>query len=501
MPSFDQISRNRGTQWVLLGALTVCAVGSLWAARLFFQDDAFIHLRIARSLVDLGFYSFNGDRPAYCTSSVLYTTLLAIASRLSSSPLLPKVIGIVIYAGLFIALAMRFFAARNVRTRALFLLFLAGVASPLGVRWLTDGMETGLAGLLALGLAAAAVDICSSAARQGDPPRYKAFLYLILGVAATTLRIEFGFIIALIAAGSLLQFGRAGVNRLPVSLALGGLLGLVVIYMVFGTLLPDTAIAKSRPAAGLPGVADFVATLSDAAKAHIAASSFGVLILGSWLYSTVWAVRHSACRRFAWVVNAGLPVLLVLIAWRQQAIQGYRYFVFIEFFLLYTNIRLLDLAPARPAPEQRHPPWARWTAAAIILLVLGAWQIFDLQRLQIMSNGRGASFERFERANLADLKGTYGIAWDVGLIGYFTQAKILDVGGLVDGHEIARMSRDERLRLFASSRPVRFVFGNAAQLDQLHGIVDLRNWVNRGTFDFPNFGGNLDRHFLLVRPN
>jgi hypothetical protein len=501
MQSFDRISRNRGAQWALLGAVSVCAVSSLWAARMFFQDDAFIHLRIARSLVDLGFYSFNGDRPAYCTSSLLYTTILAVASRFSSSPLLPKIIGIMTYAGLFSAIAMRFIAAPNARARALYLVFLAAVASPLGVRWLADGMETGLAGLLALGLAAAAVEICSSAAREGSPVRYGAPLYLVLGMAATTLRIEFGFIISLIVAGSLLQFGRIAVNRLSVSLALGGLLGLAAIYEIFGTLLPDTAIAKSQPAAGLPAMADLVASLSDAAKAHVAASSFGVLILGSWLLSAAWAIRHSSWRRFAWVVNAGLPVLIVLIAWHQQAIQGYRYFVFIEFFLLYTNIRLLDSVPASPVVERGRSPSARWIAAAIIFAAGGVWQAFDLYRLDMMSKGRGASFERFEKADFADLKDTYGVAWDVGLIGYFSQAKILDVCGLVDGRDVARMSRSERLRLFASSRPIRFVFANAAQLEEIRGIVDLRDWVNRGSFDFPNFGGNLDRHFLLVRPN
>jgi hypothetical protein len=119
-------------------------------------------------------------------------------------------------------------------------------------------------------------------------------------------------------------------------------------------------------------------------------------------------------------------------------------------------------------------------------VALAAWQVFDFTRLQ-------------RSAPLKDLAGTFGIARDVGLIGFFSESTILDANGLVNGREIARMPMQDRLRTFVSAHPVEFVFANTGQLRQLEGILDVHHWTSRGSFDFPNFGGDIDRHYLLVR--
>ena len=100
-------------QWFAVLAFAISATIYLWLSRYLFRDDAFIHLRIARNLRYLGFFSFNGDRQSFCTSSPLFTTLLAIGARVSSSALLPKYIDLLIYGVLFLMLARRLFAARN----------------------------------------------------------------------------------------------------------------------------------------------------------------------------------------------------------------------------------------------------------------------------------------------------------------------------------------------------------------------------------------------------
>ena len=87
------------------------------------------------------------------------------------------------------------------------------------------------------------------------------------------------------------------------------------------------------------------------------------------------------------------------------------------------------------------------------------------------------------------------------MIGYFSQARILDGNGLINGLDVARMTRTDRLHLFVTSRPVRFIYANAGQLAALNGVLDVSHWAVRETFDFPNFSGDPDRHFLIIRPD
>jgi hypothetical protein len=118
---------------------------------------------------------------------------------------------------------------------------------------------------------------------------------------------------------------------------------------------------------------------------------------------------------------------------------------------------------------------------------------------RITSGGRlirSATFLAMKGAPMADLEGTFGIAWDVGFVGYFSNGVILDGDGLINGREIARMQKRDRLQNFVSSHSIKFVFANDGQLG---GFLNLSNWTKRGSVDLPNFGGAVDRHYLLVR--
>jgi hypothetical protein len=497
-------SRRVPLTWIAVLVFGFTATIYLWVSRYLFLDDAFIHLRIARSLAAFGFYSFNGDKPAYCTSSPLFTALLALGSRVYAGDFLPKIVDLLTYIALFALAARRVFAARTGSAAALAVVFLAAIASPLAMRWLTDGMETGLAGVFALLLAAAAFDVYQDLRPVSFVEQVG---YAIFAAFAATLRVEFCFLIAAIGVASLKRSDPAGLNPRAIGLAVGAAAGLAVVYGVFGALLPDTAVAKSHLMADMPRLQGNVATLLDIAKAHAAASSLGLLVLGAGVLSCAAALHRAQDRRFVMILNASFPLLLLLVVWRQQAVQGYRYFVFIEFFLLAFNIAVLDAAPG-PAVLTAHQPNAAmpgrgsWSIPVVALLGLAfvGWQAFDLHKLEIIAEGRSASFEKFESLNLEDLRGSYGIAWDVGMIGYFSHANILDANGLVDGRDVARLSKAARLHSFVDSHPIRFVFADADQLDELKQYLDVGGWSVREAFDFPNFSGAADRHFLLVRP-
>lgn len=482
-----RLAARPAARLVFVAACAAAALLYAWQARFLFLDDAFIHLRIARMLMAHGYFSFNGDFAAYCTSSPLYTTLLALADAWAGSPFVPKVLGLCAYTALFAVLARRVLAANRADSLYLHAWFLAAVASPLGIRWFTDGMETVLVALMALALARLAESV-------HDGGKYRPVTLLTAmaaGACATLLRIEFCFLIAMIGLASLSGFRRGGVDRLALCLGAGAAAGLFAVWMIFGGILPDTAVAKAHAARDLPMARAAADTLVVLAKTHAAASFLGASMLLLWAVSLWRAQTRDPRRGFVLTLNLALPLFVALVMWRQQAIQGIRYLVFIEFFLVVFNLAMLRQAQVR-APVHRG-----WLASALALVL--AWQAFDFHLLRVMTDGRGASFEKFRDTDLRDLAGTPGIAWDVGFIGFFSGAIILDGHGLVNGPDVARLGEPERLRQFVQRYPVRFVFANASQLQALEGLLDLRDWETRATFDFPNVSGHADRHFLLVR--
>lgn len=458
-----------------------------------FLDDTFIHLRIAGNLAAHGIYSFNGDAPAYSTSSPLYTALLAVLWKLVDTIWLPKQVGIATFASLLILIGRPLIRSQGSGASGIYLAWLIAVTSPMAIRWLTDGMETGLVAVTAITLGHLIVALRLEA---NDARTSLRWALGIVAALATLLRVEFAYLVALcvgaFVADALWQ--RTRLSR-PVSFGLlwlivGAVLSLTAVYGYFGAILPDTAIAKADAGGSA------VATILNTVRAHLAASLFGVGTFATWLIclSRAWRVRHQ--RVFITTINAGLPVLLVLIAARHQAVQGYRYFVFIEFFLLAVNAAVVARSQ-EPELDRASPRW-RPVALLGLIAILAAWETFDWRHLEVLSVGRSATFEKFRQGDLSDLRGRRGLAWDVGMIGEFSQSTILDPNGLVNGREMARLHKSERLQRLTAT-PVDFVFANDEQLGELDGLLDTKSWHLRGQYQFPNFSGNPDTHHLLVR--
>jgi hypothetical protein len=489
--------RFRPSSWII-ATLLAGAATAIWISRRMCLDDALIHLRIAHQLLAHGYYSFNGDGPTYSTSSPGYTALLAALSLFFAGPMLPKILGELIYAGLIMALALRALHQRNAAARWLTVAFLAAVASPIGVRWLADGMETGLIAAVALLYSRIAYDI----GRAETPGSWAgALLTAALAMLATLLRVEFCFLAAIILAADWAQRRSVVPHGRAIALCAGAALGLGLIYIIFGSVLPDTAIAKAALAPNTSPASQALATLFNVMKTQAAASLFGALLLLCLLLSFLGAVRRRAATPFIGVLNASFLVFVALVVVRHQAVQGIRYFVFLEFFLISFNLHALDGAsPAALRPVSLSPtlkPWAIGCAAVVAI----TWYALDFSRLRAISAGRTATFARFRELDLADLRGRTGIAWDVGMIGYFSDGLILDGNGLVNGRRIARTLVRDRLEEFVRDHRVDFVFANEEQAQELAGLLSTKGWIARGSFDFPNFDGAPDRHVLLVRPS
>jgi len=499
--SEQAISRQR----MFASVLPVAAFGCFAAALLVFTrhlflDDAFIHLRIAQNLAAHGFFSFNGDISSYSSSSPLYTSLLAFFWKLAPTIYLPKAIGIVVYVALFYFVANLVIRSREGAARICALSFLAVVSSPMAVRWLSDGMETGLVGLFALWLGRMTA---YSYSRSFHFRPIVGCVMFALGLFTTLLRVEFAFLFACVGFAWFVSCISVRKDMTwerqsfwPSLYGAGGaVVGLWLIFLVFGNILPDTAVAKQ---VSLEGKSFFSSALQegvDVAKAHASASFFGVAALIVWSISSILVCRSARARVFPLSLNFGLGFLVALIILRHQAVQGYRYFVFIEFFLIAFNIESLIRITTPRKSVSKHQ--VAFVTAAVFACV--AWQWFDFTRLNIINAGRSSSFESFATGNLHDLAGKTGIAWDVGMIGFFSQGHILDPNGLVDGRRFAAMSKHNRLREISSNGSIDFVFANDDQLGELSPYVNTSGWVEIGRFEFPNFGGNRDTHHLLVR--
>src|SRR3984885_6663193 len=177
----------------LLALWLVVWIALSWAG---VQDDGFIHLRYADNLFRTHLISYDGVHPNYGASSLLYVYLLAFLRAFTSSPTLPRVVSSFAHFLLFSGLVLLFLRAiprESHLARLLGLITLILFAAPSGVRWLHDGMETGLA-LCFVSL------ICWVTFRQSVGTTVTGVQYLALvalGFLAVLLRIELILLCAL----------------------------------------------------------------------------------------------------------------------------------------------------------------------------------------------------------------------------------------------------------------------------------------------------------------
>ena len=134
-------------------------------------------------------------------------------------------------------------------------------------------------------------------------------------------------------------------------------------------------------------------------------------------------------------------------------------------------------------------------------MLISPWFWHDFYTLDKISEGRSQTFFNLRNQDLSCLKNKNLIAWDVGMIGYFSKSFILDPNGLVNGRELAKLNEDDRLNLFINKSKIDYVFLNDNQMREVGKYLELTNWINLGAYAFPNFKKNSqDIHYLLKSP-
>lgn len=469
----------------------------LLATRHAMLDDCLIHLRYAVNLHRLHMITYDGAHASYGTSSLMYLAILSVLSGLFSSPLLPKIVSDTFYV-LLIFLMVR--TTLRLRVSPVGLGISAGLLccmlAPMGVRWLSDGMETGLVVLLMVLMAS----ITEDSMYEQRMPGWHYLLLALFGAFVVLTRIELASEIALasiVILVSQIELRRGLLKSVMIAspMVFGAVCAVCWIYLHFHTLLPDTALAKR----GMRSVEVIFSV------AHVLASSvlLGVGPLVLWITSAMLLLRRIVLNETArqkmvpWIAgNAGFPVLLLLSYLRGQAIQGVRYVLWALVFSILWNVSELErserVGSSRLLLSRRGRQWMAAAGVVLLLVMLPVDWRFAWRSMA----GRSVTFEAMRSAHLASFEGQTVIAGDVGFIGYFSRGDVCDIDGLVNGREAAKAAPEARLQRCAARGP-EMLFLTSSQTAVFGGILDLQQWTVCRHFDFVNVFSE-DRHYLMV---
>lgn len=452
-------------------------------------DDAYITFRYARNLAEGSGFAYNPGEPVLGTTTPLWALLLAGLHRATGLelPSLAWVLNTAFdaaTAGLLVVLVRRLGGGRGASLAA-GLLF---AAAPMSVAYAAAGMEASLLGLLLClaGLAASGGRMLVAAALVG---------------LATLTRPE-GALAALLVLGE--QAWRA--RRLPVAPALVylGVLApwLVCATLIFGGPLPQTMVAKAAaylvdPLAnalalalqpGLPGLSLLVLAGLPAISGPLAVAALAISAAVG-LFSARLAWRLVRERQGA--ALALFPIGYVL-AYALAGLRGVRMFHWYLVPLVPFYCAALGLAVERLAASRllRGRAWLAYGGLAL-------WWLPGFALLSTQpSLPLGFTLER-ERV-YREIAAEYREAWtertlvaapEIGTLGYYSRARILDSVGLVSPQSVSLAPLPPAM--LASDNAISPALVQAARPDY---VVSLDQFVSHSLLPDPWFA----RHYELV---
>ncbi len=477
--------------WARVGILLCLVWVAAWivVTRFAMLDDSLIHLRYAANFDQLHFVTYDKIHHTFGTSSPLYLFLLAAVYAVIPGVFVPKAVSVVIYVTLLFVTVWLILRSRNTDfSRGLAFLLLLAFISPMGVRWLADGMESGLVCLAALVLAEVSI-------RALDSQNITTALVLLaLGLLITLLRIELLALCGICAVAIL--FGR--LHRQPARplrallfaapVVLGGIAAMLIVHLIFGNFLPDTALAKAYNKPSVMGAVVFV-------KLMAGSFALGVGTFLLWIVSAVVALRSNnpLGKLTLLAANSMFPILVLLACARGQAVQGVRYFIWAMLFSIAWN--LYAIANATEAPRLPQPRLVLVAIAALIALLFVPDTYFGAHTML----GRSKTFQQMRGAGFDRLSGHLMLADDIGFIGYFTQSNICDLNGLVNGRSFAALTQPQRIRACVNQHPDA-LFLTTLRIGMMRSYIPNldQEWIACKQINFPNVHSD-DTHYLIVR--
>jgi 4-amino-4-deoxy-L-arabinose transferase-like glycosyltransferase len=407
-----------------------------------FVDDTFIHLQYARNLAATGELSFNRGEPTYGATSPLWVAILALFAKAGADLTVWCRVLSWLFAAASIALVYRIAAASGGRPWTPVAAALMLAAEAWFVRWSAVGMETSFAVFTTL----VVMDAARSAARSAGR---SALLGVALFLAAIT-RPEALLLVPLAAAA--LLFAKGTARRFSFLLVFAPLFAawLFVIHRHTGSYFPLTAGAKQ-------GAID-LSPLVLLRRAAVPARIMGATVLFPWI-ALLAGLAAGAFRRRApgWYLSESgslreEPGVLLMLLWLFALPLAY---VALDFQVL--SRYLVPVVPAAivlgatawrklvadvvAGARKRRAVFSVFVALSILqsvvfyeLVVVPPTRAFS-EALETMVGGMGRWLDRNAPAD------ALVAAPDIGVIGYYSHRRILDLGGLVTP-EINRMRRE-----------------------------------------------------------
>jgi hypothetical protein len=280
------------------------------------------------------------------------------------------------------------------------------------------------------------------------------------------------------------------------ALLVGGLVAATLIVGRMHYFLPDAAIAKSG------GMKNWNSSALMLTSAFESSLTFGLGMLAFWALTlgTLLVVYGKSWVKIG-LMNSPFPAMVALAVMRGQAVQGIRYLVWPLFFSCLWNLVELSSESAETTHElggRKYMELPVVITATLVGAVMLAVLPFESRLFYRLFVVRSATLKMMEKQPLYKLRTLHATAYDVGFIGYFTDSPICDMGGIVNGREVAQMSYAARLRRCALSKP-EYAFGNDDSLSDLNGHMDITKWSICGEYDLRNLMHPAP-HYIVAAP-
>jgi len=418
------------TRRAVVVVLPLCVFGFFLTAATHFNytpDDTYIYLQFARNIVHGNGVAFNAGQPTYGFTGPLWLFIVALGGKFGIDFLFAAKGIDLIFASLAI-LVFYFLAMEMIRDQGVALL--ATVAFSVNVwlmRWAGSGMETSLGVLLLLGV----ILYCL---------RNEYLVSMVLAGMLTLVRPETCVVTVFIFADMVMNSvdrreAFQNIGRLVLGYAVVVVPWLVYAYATFGTVVPNTARAKSDPHATLADMAMSIWT-----QMKIVGFSDGlavvtlivtVILVVRLMYNNVLKQERFVVFRQGFVAGAMIMVLPVMYTFSGA--------MMVSRYLLSVTPLIGLLAFAYLFHYLNNSKFVKWTYSIIIgftiLIVvqnqLGYWK-FVKPGIEEFEAGEESCLIPIgkwlkENSPPPDIV----LVWDVGAIGYYSERTIRDGFGLV----------------------------------------------------------------------
>jgi hypothetical protein len=396
----------------------------LYPLRSGFTDDGFIHIQYAKNLMERGEYSFNPGEVSFGTTSPLWVMVQAVLGKIfGGREVLMATSRVLSWLSGFVTLILLYLLAMKITGDELvsFLAMLAFAADAWFVRWTAMSMESSSAAM-----AMVLTGLVSLEAYENR--RHALWLGFMLAVAAL-LRPEAYLFFAVYLVSLLLRRGEVD-SRCFFRTILVYLL-LMVPWLLFaklhiGSFLPNTAGAKSGGLILDP--VTFVKKFSPIAK--IVGSTQGLWIVCA-LLSLVFMRKESVLLakevRFILLCVIALPLAYVLFDIQVLS----RYLLLVTPFIPVLGLAGLEQVVGRSPRARRFA----LVAVSSVMIVVSVVFYFKVVVPPSRSFSHGLTHELRDLAlylNENAPRDAVVAAADIGYLAFFSERRVLDLGGLVE---------------------------------------------------------------------